>query len=237
LKEKLIMDNDNETKGKGPTSDKIQKLQKQYNKILVDLFSSHAAECVEEALDQSEGGIGENISGIVQNAAESLKSKVLEELGISSPCGGAVVAVGGFDAEDDMGDTGPVDIEIAGVGEMDDEDVEDEDVTEEGKMPEGLAKYMKKKHGDSKDGDEDDEDDEDVKEEGKMPPGLAAYMKKKHGDKKDEKECTCDGPCTCDDHEHDDDDKKEKMDEAHISRSRRGDQTLLSEVYSSIYKK
>jgi len=89
------MRDEKETKGpKGSTTNKVRKLQKQYNKILVDLFDQFAAESIEEALDQNEGSFGENIQSIVQAALDNLKGKVMEELGVSGG-GGIDIAAGG----------------------------------------------------------------------------------------------------------------------------------------------
>jgi len=85
--------NDSEKDG-GSTSGKIRKLQKTYNKILVDLFDQYAAESIEEALEQSEGTFGENIQDIVQCALDCLRDKVHKELGIESVKADAIVTVG-----------------------------------------------------------------------------------------------------------------------------------------------
>ena len=82
-KESYNMENESGKSAKGSATAKVRKLQKQYNKILIDLFDQFAAESIEEALDQSEGSFGENICDIVQIALDTLKSKVLSELGVS----------------------------------------------------------------------------------------------------------------------------------------------------------
>jgi hypothetical protein len=90
---KDIMDN----KGtKGSTTNKVKKLQRQYNKILVDLFDQFAAESIEEALDKNEGSFGENIQDIVSAALENLKGKVMNELGVKDSSGELQIAIGGM---------------------------------------------------------------------------------------------------------------------------------------------
>ena len=81
---------------KGSTARKVKNLQKQYNKILVDLFSNFAPEAIEEALDGAEGSFGENIQGIVSTALDNLKCKVLDELGVKSAEGGMEISIGGI---------------------------------------------------------------------------------------------------------------------------------------------
>jgi hypothetical protein len=100
------MKEEKELKGsKGSTTNKVKKLQKQYNKILVDLFDQFAAESIEEALDQNEGSFGENIQSIVQCALDCLKGKVMEELGVKLDSGEVSIAVGGMGLpEIDMGE-------------------------------------------------------------------------------------------------------------------------------------
>lgn len=91
-------------KTKGSATAKVRKLQKQYNKILVDLFDQFAAESIEEALEGNEGSFGENINDIVQNALDNLKTKVLDELGVKSGVVGEIgIAIGGGDMADFMG--------------------------------------------------------------------------------------------------------------------------------------
>jgi hypothetical protein len=76
----------------GSTTRKVKNLQKQYNKILMDLFTQYAPECIENALDEVEGAFGQNIDSIVAKATEELKTKVLDELGVK---GSIEVSVGG----------------------------------------------------------------------------------------------------------------------------------------------
>lgn len=91
-------------KTKGSATAKVRKLQKQYNKILVDLFDQFAAESIEEALEGNEGSFGENINDIVQSALDNLKTKVLDELGVKSGVVGEIgIAIGGGDMADFMG--------------------------------------------------------------------------------------------------------------------------------------
>ena len=88
------MEQNDSEKDSGSTSGKIRKLQKTYNKILVDLFDQYAAESIEEALEQSDGTFGENIQDIVQCALDCLRDKVHKELGIESVKTDAIVTVG-----------------------------------------------------------------------------------------------------------------------------------------------
>ena len=117
--------------GKGSTTKKIRKLQRQYEKILVDLFDQFAAESIEEALDKNEGSFGENIQSIVQCALDCLKGKVMQELGVSSDAGGeAGGAVGAI-----MGGMGLGGMSLQdGMGSMDSENSSEED--EEGESDE-----------------------------------------------------------------------------------------------------
>ena len=119
------MKDEKELKGsKGSTMGKVKKLQKQYNKILVNLFDQFAAESIEEALEKSEGSFGENIESIVQCATECLKTKVMEELGVSGMGGGA-----GMGMEDGMGIAS---IKVIGNGPLGhDEESETEEEEEE----------------------------------------------------------------------------------------------------------
>ena len=96
-------------KERGSTSFKIKKLQKQYNKILCELFEKYAPESIEEALESSQGSFGENIVEIVSNAAENLKSKILDELGVETGVtgdvgiGGIAFEIGGGDNDEEQG--------------------------------------------------------------------------------------------------------------------------------------
>ena len=136
---------DTEVKGSA-TAEKVKKLQKQYNKILSDLFNEHAKESIEEALEDNEGPLGENIDSIVSAATNTLRCKVLNDLGLSSPVEGEVqIAVGGFDLNDAV-DLGDPEEEIES-----EEEEEEEEVAEEGKVPPQFADYIMKKKSAKKD--------------------------------------------------------------------------------------
>jgi len=227
---------DNNTDGKETaTASKVKKLQNQYNKILMDLFGEHAKASIEDALEGNEGSLGENIDSIVQAATDTLRTKVLEDLGIAASCGDDMVAVtaGGFDMGGaiELGTDGDDAPDMDSDGDSEDEE---EEVAEEGKLPPGLAAYMAKKNGKKSDKDSDGDSD---------------------GDSEDDccKKCECD-PCECD---------KEKVDESYtahymseergaskpenhgtqsaadksFSVSRRNDQDMLTEAYGSMYNK
>lgn len=174
-----------ETKSfKGSTAGKVRKLQKQYNKILVDLFDQFASECIESALDKNEGSFGENIHGIVSDALDELKTKVLGELGVSVGSGEMSV------------------LSIAGIGSPGIEGIDDE--TEEGETEDGSEEGMElADYGDVKDEDEDDEDkDEDEDEAESEELSEESFRTDKR-----------------------------------LSHARKGDQLLLSEAYSQMYRK
>ena len=141
---------------KGTTGNKVKKLQRQYNKILVDLFDQYAAECVEEALDSNKGSFGENIQDILQKALDSLKGRVMEELGIESDFNvdsGLMldISVGGdtddedsdspqgFELEYEREDEYDTDDEIEETDE-DDEDEDDEEDEEDSELEESCKK-------------------------------------------------------------------------------------------------
>jgi len=105
---------------KGTAGRKIKALQKNYNKILIDLFEEYAGECIENALNGAQGAFGENIQSIVRSATDELAGKVLSDLGAESETEVEVVDLdmGGYDNEGDV-DVGPG-IELS-LGEEDDE--------------------------------------------------------------------------------------------------------------------
>ena len=141
------MNIEKELKGtKGSTTNKVRKLQKQYNKILVDLFDQFAAESIEEALEQNEGSFGENIQDIVQCALDCLKGKVMEELGVKDISGEVAVAIGG------------VEMPMIDEGEPHADD-ESEEEHEEEETPE----EEKEEHTDDED-EKEEKDDEKVEE-------------------------------------------------------------------------
>lgn len=191
---------DNEKKGgKGSTANKVKKLKDQYNKILVDLFDQYAAECIEDAIGGSEGSFGENITGIVENALDNLKTKVLDELGISS---GGELEVGGIAV---MGLGEPDGDEFGGEAESDHEEPDGDE------LKSFELEYEK------------EDDDEELEE--KALPGAKMEriskelkMKVKHIKEYDK---------TNESAQHD----------SALAKSRRNDQQLLSEAYSSMMKK
>jgi hypothetical protein len=245
---------------KGSTANKVKKLQKQYNKILVDLFDQFAAESIEEALEQNEGAFGENIESIVQCALDCLKSKVLGDLGVNASSGGVSIAVGGFDLDDIVGD----------------EEVEDEGPEVRAFETEKPAKSNE----DEEDEDEDEDEDDSVKESygsnrsilddviqqvfdapdvdtgkkimidridnSKIPPMQKARMKQNllrintleelwryATNSMFMKKGMGVGPRDDDALSHVESMKTDKI----LSASRRGDQSLLSEAYAQMYKK
>lgn len=150
----MIDDIKKEKGSKGSTSFKIRRLQKQYNKILTDLFDKYAAESIEEALDKSDASFGENITDIVQGALDNLREKVLGELGVSSKPTMTNTIAGIFTDEPDQG------LEIMGAGESeeqedeeqeDDEESEDEGSTDEEPEAEESEDGESKEDGEDKD--------------------------------------------------------------------------------------
>ncbi len=139
-------------KTKGSATAKVRKLQKQYNKILVDLFDQFAAESIEEALEGNEGSFGENINDIVQSALDNLKTKVLDELGVKSGVVGEIgIAIGGGDMADFMGGA---EEELSG------EEEGETEAHEEGESEAWEA-------GEQAAGDDDEEEKDDKKDEKK----------------------------------------------------------------------
>jgi hypothetical protein len=125
-KEKSDDDGDDESEGgedgeaggdKGVQS-KIQTLQKQYNDIMQDAFTKYAPDCIEDALNSSEGAFGEDIEGVLQTALDGLKTKILGDFGIES-------------AEGDIELDGSMSPDIAGraFGGMEDEGDEISDIS------------------------------------------------------------------------------------------------------------
>jgi len=146
------MKDEKESKGpKGSTTNKVRKLQKQYNKILVDLFDQFAAESIEEALDKNEGSFGENIQSIVQAALDNLKGKVMEELGVGGD-GAIGIAIGGPLGGITAGaimDAGGSEEEISDEPEAESDETEEEtstieDETEESSSDESEEKVEEK---------------------------------------------------------------------------------------------
>lgn len=139
---------------------KVKQLQKQYNDLLVDAFERYAAECIENALGETESSFGENIADILDKALQDLKEKILGDLGVEDSCPmGDVMGMGGMEME--IGDEPEVTFgsEVGGIptielgsedevddpeeDEEDDEDEEDEEV-EEAKKCKGKGKRMVK---------------------------------------------------------------------------------------------
>ncbi len=220
----------NEEKDKGPkgsTTNKIRKLHRQYNKILVDLFDQFAAESIEEALEKNEGSFGENIQDIVQCALDCLRCKVMHELGVKDS--GVVIAVGGIDLADGAGIMADGETEPHFEGETEEEHAEHE--AEE--KPEDEAEEH------AEDESEEDENDEELEE--KAPPGAKYERMVKHIKKSEKKS----GKGTDKAKKiafatawkkHNESDETLVNDKA-VSASRRNDQISLTEAYTSIYKK
>jgi len=222
----------NEEKEKGPkgsTTNKIRKLHRQYNKILVDVFDQFAAESIEEALDKNEGSFGENIQSIIQCALDCLKCKVMNELGVKDNAGGMNIAVGGIDLADGAG------IMMGDEAEPHDEDEteEEHEEHEEEETPEEEAE----EHAEGES--EEDENDEELEE--KAPPGAKYERMVKHIKKSEKKE----GKNTEEAKKIAFATAQKKYNESvtsvigdkAVSASRRGDQVSLTEAYTSIYKK
>jgi TATA-binding protein-associated factor Taf7 len=161
------MKDEKEIKGtKGSTTNKIRKLERQYEKILVDLFDQFAAESIEEALDQNEGSFGENLQGIVQCALECLKGKVMQELGVSGDVGGDSGSESGGGAVDAiMGGMGLGGLSIGdGMGSMNSENGSEDDEEDE-------SEESEKGESEESESEEDEDEDEDELEE--KAPAMA----------------------------------------------------------------
>lgn len=74
-----------ELDNKPKTSKKIKDLQEQYNKVLIDLFHKHAKDSIEDAIDGCKSDFGGNIQYIINVALDSIRTKVLEDLGVELP--------------------------------------------------------------------------------------------------------------------------------------------------------
>jgi len=142
-----------ETKSSGGASEKINKLKKQYNGVLKDLFVQFAPECIETALGEVEGSFGENIQGVIAKALENLKGKVMSELGMESEGG---VTSGEEIAP--MGDEGGMGISVLKIGD-DTLDAESEENEAD------LGKEEKKEHEESETKEEEKEEKEEKPEE------------------------------------------------------------------------
>ena len=70
-----------ETK-KSTATRKIRNLRQQYNKILVGIFDENAADCIERALEDTDGAFGENIHAIIDSALDNLRVCITKELEI-----------------------------------------------------------------------------------------------------------------------------------------------------------
>ena len=150
------MKEEKELKGtKGSATAKVRKLQKQYNKILVDLFDQFAAESIEEALEKNEGSFGENIQDIVQCALDCLKGKVMAELGVKDSSGEVAIQIGGL--------PGIGDDFAAGMAEEENED-EEADETPEHEAEESEEFEAGEKAAGDEDEEDEDEEDEEIEE-------------------------------------------------------------------------
>jgi len=112
------------TEKKTGIAGKIDRLQKQYNKILVELFKEHAESCIEEAIEGTTGPIGSDIEGVIQTALDSLKGKVVEELGIQCGCDGMELS---GDIETDIMAVPDEPVVSLAIGDDDDIDADDEE--------------------------------------------------------------------------------------------------------------
>ena len=223
------MNEEKEKGAKGSTTNKIRKLHRQYNKILVDLFDQFAAESIEEALDKNEGSFGENIQEIIQCALDCLKGKVMNELGVKDNAGGEIdIAVGGIDLADGVGIMG------------DEEEKHSEDETDEEHEEHEAEETPEEEAEEHAEGEsEKDENDEELEE--KAPPGakyerMVKHIKKsekKEGKGTDEAKKIAFATAWKKHNESDETLMKDKV----VSASRRNDQSLLTEAYASIYKK
>lgn len=142
-----------EVKGvKGSTLNRVKRLKKQYNKILVDLFDQYAAESIEAALEEYDSSFGENVSSVVSNALQHLKTKVLDELGVKC-CdeGGAGLGVVGVMMDEPAGAEGVVKLEVdESESESDESESEGDESESEGdeseSEPEDDVKEESAKH-------------------------------------------------------------------------------------------
>ena len=219
------MNIEKELKGtKGSTTNKVRKLQKQYNKILVDLFDQFAAESIEEALDQNEGSFGENIQSIVQCALDCLKGKVMEELGVKDISGEVAVAIGGI-----------------GMPEVDEGEPHADDETEEDHEEHEAEETSEEEAEEHAEG-EDEKEEKDEELEEKAPPGgkkverMIKHIKKSEkesGKSADEAKKIAFATAWKKHNESDESMKRDKV----ISANRRSDQVSLTEAYVSMYSK
>jgi hypothetical protein len=141
---------------------KVKQLQKQYNDLLIDAFERYAAECIENALSTVETSFGENITDILDQALQDLKTKILDDLGVEDCCGGMTGDMGGMEIE--LGGEPEVKFgpEVGGIPTMMDSDDDDSDEPEE-----------------SDDDDSDDEDEEDKKKDKEVEESRKCKLKKK----------------------------------------------------------
>lgn len=219
---------------KGSATAKVRKLQKQYNKILVDLFDQFAAESIEEALERNEGSFGENINDIVQSALDNLKTKVLGELGVKGDTVGEIgIAIGGGDISELMG----------GAAEETSEGEEDETAEHEDGESDKWEAGEQAAGDTDKEKDEDDDKDED--KDGplgeKAPSGAKMERMVKHikksekaaGKSDEESKKIAYATAWKKRNESDESLKRERV----ISESRRNDQTSIMDAYMSMLKK
>lgn len=129
---------------------KVKQLQKQYNDLLIDAFERYAAECIENALSTVETSFGENITDILDQALQDLKTKILDDLGVEDCCDGMTGDMGGMEIE--LGGEPEVTFgsEVGGIPTMMDSDDEESDDSEEPSDDD-----------DSEDDTDDDEDSDD----------------------------------------------------------------------------
>lgn len=119
----------------GPTKSiqgKVKALQKQYNDLIISAVDTHAADCVDKALEESEGAFGENIHDVIDRALSYLKDRVLSELGVEpkqdiQPMGGLVMGIDGEEAPVEE----PIEQPVEGGEEASAEESEPEEESEE----------------------------------------------------------------------------------------------------------
>lgn len=129
---------------------KVKQLKKQYNDLLVDAFERYAAESIEDALADVESSFGENIQDILDNALQSLKGKILSDLGVEDEgccgdLGGMDVSMGadsGVEFGPKVGGIPTMNIDVEEPGDEESEESE-KDEDEDGEVEEAAKKDSK----------------------------------------------------------------------------------------------
>jgi len=141
---------------------KVEKLQKQYNDILIDAFEKYAPECIEGALSNVKSSFGENIEGILDDALQQLKTKIMADLGIEAGMMGGEGGIGGMDVE--MGNDSGIEFgsPVGGVPTIsvsgDQSELEDQE------NPEHEAEESPEEETEERESGEEDEKEEKVEE-------------------------------------------------------------------------